>query len=138
MPCSSSYRWIARAKIAKMNTAPNRAAKGSTGRAVSSVFSMDISPYTHTGTAAAAITVRGVRGLPLSPAAARISSQAPMAHMAASNSMVAQDGAQPRISIRSGRPTTATITRLNIGSALFSISVKVYFFTPPNRRSLCW
>ena len=31
---------------------------------------MDISPYTHTGTAAAAITVRGVRGLPLSPAAA--------------------------------------------------------------------
>ena len=76
-----------------MNTAPNRAAKGSTGRAVSSVFSMDISPYTHTGTAAAAITVRGVRGLPLSPAAARISSQAPMAHMAASNSMEAQDQA---------------------------------------------
>ena len=72
------------------------------------------------------------------PATACISSQAPMAHMAASNSMVAQDGAQPRISIRSGRPTTATITRLNIGSALFSISVKVYFFTPPNRRSLCW
>ena len=119
MPCSSSYRWIARAKIAKMNTAPNRAAKGSTGRAVSSVFSMDISPYTHTGTAAAAITVRGVRGLPLSPAAARISSQAPMAHMAASNSMVAQDGAQPRISIRSGRLEHRISPFLNFCKGLF-------------------
>ena len=92
--------------------------EGSAGRAVSAVFSMDSSPYTHTGTRAAAAAVRGIRGLPFSPAAACISSQAPMEHMAATSTMVAQSGAQPRIAISSGRPTTATITRLNIPSAL--------------------
>ena len=104
--------------------------------AASAALAMDSSRYTHTGTRAAAITARGIRGRPFSPAAARISSQAPMAHMAASSSMVAQAGAQPKIRIRSGRPTTATITRLNIASTLFfSMSVKDHFFTPPNRRS---
>ena len=118
MPRSPSYRWIARANTANTNTAPSRAVKGSAGRAVSAAFSMDSSPYTHTGTRAPAAAVRGIRGLPFSPAAACISSQAPMEHMAASSTMVAQSGAQPRIAISSGRPTTATITRLNIPSAL--------------------
>ena len=135
MPFSSSYRWMARAKITKTNTAPSRAVKGSTGRAVSAALAMDSSRYTHPGTRAAAATVRGMRGFPFSPAAACISSQAPMAHIPAVSTMVAQDGAQPRIRIRSGRPTTATITRLNIVSTLLLFSVKAYFFTPPNRRS---
>ena len=116
MPCSSSYRWMARAKITKTNAAPSRAVKGSTGKAVNSNCSMDSSSYTHTGTRAAASTVRGIRGFPFSPAAACISSQAPMAHIPATRTMVAQAGATPRIRIRSGRPTTATITRLNIVS----------------------
>ena len=118
MPRSPSYRWIARANTANTNTAPSRAVKGSAGRAVSAAFSMDSSPYTHTGTRAPAAAVRGIRDLPFSPAAACISSQAPMEHMAATSTMVAQSGAQPRIAISSGRPTTATITRLNIPSAL--------------------
>ena len=88
---------------------------------MSSAVSTDISRYTHTGTSAAASTVRGIRGFPASPATACISSQAPMAHMPASSTMVAHAGAQPSTRIKNGTPTTATITRLNIKNQSLSL-----------------
>ena len=79
---------------------------------------MDNSMYTHTGTSTAESTANTVRGFPASPATACISSQAPTPHMPHTRTMVAHSGATPSTKIKNGMPTTATITRLNIRSAL--------------------
>ena len=95
MPCSSSYRWMARAKGQKMNTPRPTGPSPAAGAGQSAPCSQWTSPgYTHTGTAAAP-GPSGDQGLPLLPRRGRISSQAPMAHMAATSSMVAQDGPSP-------------------------------------------